>query len=122
MVKYVPQVWLNIQRKSTQGLSISQFTLDLTGAVLSLLQLILDSVRGGDWLVVVANPAKFALSNVTIFFDLLFFFQHFYLYRGIADIDLTALGVADETDPLLTASLSRRNCQPPRDHSGEPGV
>ncbi|KAL1862923.1 hypothetical protein Daus18300_008253 [Diaporthe australafricana] len=101
VVKYAPQIWLNIRRKSTRGLSIFQFTLDLTGAVLSLVQLFIDSVQGGDWSAVLANPAKFALGNVTVFFDLVAFFQHYYLYRGAVDDALPDDKADGETEPLL---------------------
>jgi cystinosin len=112
VVKYAPQAWLNFQRKSTRGLSILQFTLDLTGAVLSLAQLTIDSVHGGDWSAVLANPAKLALGNVTVFFDLLVFFQHFYLYRGAVEVYYTdedalrAKLAAGETAPLLAPPAS----------------
>ncbi|KKY31183.1 putative lysosomal cystine transporter [Diaporthe ampelina] len=107
VVKYAPQIWLNIRRKSTRGLSISQFTLDLTGAVLSLAQLFLDASRGGDWSAVLANPAKFALGNVTVFFDLVAFFQHYYLYRGAVDDALPADKLDAEREPLLSSHASR---------------
>lgn len=102
VVKYAPQIWLNIRRKSTRGLSISQFSLDLTGAVLSLVQLFIDAAHGGDLSAVLANPAKFALGNVTVFFDLIAFFQHYYLYRGAVDDALVPDDKLDaEREPLL---------------------
>lgn len=111
VVKYAPQIWLNIRRKSTRGLSISQFSLDLTGAVLSLVQLFIDAAQGGDWSAVLANPAKFALGNVTVFFDLVAFFQHYYLYRGAVDDALPADKVDTETEPLLPSHARRTTPQ-----------
>ncbi|KAI7773418.1 hypothetical protein LA080_010951 [Diaporthe eres] len=113
VVKYAPQIWLNIRRKSTRGLSISQFSLDLTGAVLSLVQLFIDAAQGGDWSAVLANPAKFALGNVTVFFDLVAFFQHYYLYRGGVDDALPADKVDTETEPLLPSHARRTTPQTP---------
>lgn len=87
VVKYVPQAWVNYKRKSTVAWSIVQILLDLTGGILSLVQLILDSSFQSDWSGVTGNPIKFLLSNVTIFFDLVFVVQHYVLYRGAVDDD-----------------------------------
>lgn len=113
VVKYAPQIWLNIRRQSTRGLSISQFSLDLTGAVLSLVQLFMDAAQGGDWSAVLANPAKFALGNVTVFFDLVAFFQHYYLYRGAVDDVLPADKSDAEREPLLPSRVSRTTLETP---------
>ncbi|KAL3454767.1 PQ loop repeat-domain-containing protein [Aspergillus insuetus] len=98
VVKYVPQAWVNYKRKSTRGWSIVQILLDLTGGVLSLVQLIIDSAFQGDWSGVTGNPIKFLLSNVTIFFDLIFVIQHYVLYRNAEDKDKTN---PDVYSPLL---------------------
>lgn len=42
-VKYIPQVYLNYRRKSTVGWSLANVLLDLTGGVLSFLQIFLDA-------------------------------------------------------------------------------
>lgn len=81
VVKYIPQAWVNYKRKSTVGWSISTILFDITGGVLSLLQLIIDSSFQNDWSGITGNPAKFLLGNVTIFFDLIFIVQHYILYR-----------------------------------------
>lgn len=83
IVKYVPQAWLNYKRKSTDGWRIEMILLDLTGGVLSLIQLLLDSSFAQDWSGVTGNPAKLLLSNVSIVFDLLFMVQHYVLYRDV---------------------------------------
>ncbi|KAL3457054.1 PQ loop repeat-domain-containing protein [Aspergillus heterothallicus] len=100
VVKYVPQAWVNFKRKSTRGWSIVQILLDLTGGVLSLVQLIIDSAFQNDWSGVTGNPIKFLLSNVTIFFDLIFVVQHYVLYRSAEDKDK---GTPDVYSPLLRA-------------------
>jgi cystinosin len=109
-IKYAPQVLLNYKRKSTRGLSIFQFTLDLSGAILSLLQLGIDSTSNGDWSSVLNNPAKFALGNVTLFFDVIFYVQHYCLYsaswkrsEGDAKLDFE-----NSTEPLLGAPVVPR--------------
>lgn len=76
-IKYIPQVILNYQRKSTVGWSIWQILLDLQGGVLSDAQLLLDG-RGnmeGNW-------AKLCLGSVSILFDTIFLTQHYILYRN----------------------------------------
>ncbi|MCJ1394055.1 hypothetical protein MMC18_006933 [Xylographa bjoerkii] len=82
VVKYVPQAWANYKRKSTEGWSIVQILLDITGGVLSITQLLIDSSLQGDWSGVTGNPVKLGLGNVSICFDILFITQHYWLYRG----------------------------------------
>jgi len=79
--KYLPQVLLNAKRKSTEGWSVWTVTLDITGGILSLLQLAFDSMAMKDWTGVTGNLAKLALSFVTIFFDIIFLVQHYVLYH-----------------------------------------
>jgi cystinosin len=87
VVKYTPQAWANYKRKSTVGWSIEQILLDLTGGVLSMAQLVLDSSLQADWSGITGNPVKFGLGNVSIIFDMIFIIQHYWLYRhrGKAD-------------------------------------
>jgi cystinosin len=79
-VKYMPQVWVNYKRKSTKGWSIWQILFDVTGGVLSILQLVIDSSLQADWSGLTGNPVKLGLGNVSIFFDLIFITQHYFLY------------------------------------------
>ncbi|KAI5789271.1 L-cystine transporter [Pyronema domesticum] len=81
LIKYVPQAYLNYQRKSTIGWSIENILLDLSGGILSLAQLILDSSMQGDWSGILGNPVKFFLGQISIGFDLIFVVQHYVLYR-----------------------------------------
>jgi cystinosin len=55
--------------------------LDFAGGVASLVQLFIDSSLQGSWEGVTGNPVKFGLGNITLFFDLIFFYQHYVLYR-----------------------------------------
>ena len=80
-VKYIPQAWFNFKRKSTQGWSIGQILFDITGGVLSLLQLVIDASFQGDWSGITGNPLKLGLGYVSVFFDLVFITQHYVLYR-----------------------------------------
>ena len=58
-----------------------QILLDFGGGVMSILQLVIDSSLQADWSGLTANPVKFGLGNVSIFFDLIFMLQHYILYR-----------------------------------------
>ena len=80
-VKYTPQAVMNYRRQSTAGFSIMAILLDLSGAILSLMQLVLDSSLQGDWSGAIGNISKLLLGNITVLFDLVFIFQHFCLYH-----------------------------------------
>ncbi|KAI1936490.1 hypothetical protein LOZ58_006578 [Ophidiomyces ophidiicola] len=80
VIKYIPQAWVNHKRKSTVGWSIGQILLDLSGGILSILQLVIDSALQDDWSGITGNLIKLALGNVSIFFDLIFIVQHYILY------------------------------------------
>ncbi len=85
-IKFIPQVILNCRRKSTVGWSIVNILLDFGGGLLSFAQNIVDTVRGEDVIVhgdhlKAFNITKFAISIVTILFDVIFFVQHYCLYR-----------------------------------------
>ncbi|KIW58901.1 hypothetical protein, variant [Exophiala xenobiotica] len=89
-VKYIPQVVVNFNRQSTIGWSITQILFDITGGVLSLLQLIIDASFQGDWSGITGNSLKLGLSNISIAFDIIFIVQHFVLYRGLDDRTIEA--------------------------------
>ena len=88
VVKYIPQVWVNYKRKSTQGWSIWQILFDLTGGVLSILQLVIDSSLQADWSGIMGNSVKLGLGNVSIFFDLIFITQHYFLYTAPKKVEV----------------------------------
>jgi len=79
-IKYIPQAWSNYQRKSTSGWSIYTCLLDITGGVLSIVQLLFDGWRSDDWTGVQNNKLKFGLGFVSILFDVIFIVQHYVLY------------------------------------------
>jgi cystinosin len=102
VVKYIPQAWANFKRKSTAGWSISQILLDLSGGILSLLQLILDSSLQNDWSGVTGNPVKFGLSFISLLFDAIFIVQHYWLYPDRQGAQpLKTNQTDDEGRPLL---------------------
>jgi cystinosin len=85
LIKYIPQVLLNYQRKSTNGWSIWNIILDFTGGTLSDLQLVLDCADLHDFSGIAGNLAKFALGSVSILFDIVFFLQHYVFYAERSD-------------------------------------
>jgi cystinosin len=81
LVKYTPQVYLNWKRKSTEGFSLPGVLLDISGGVLSFLQMFLMSFHSGKWdQFEGGNIPKFGLSVLTIVFDTLFVVQE-YMYK-----------------------------------------
>lgn len=86
IVKYTPQVYTNYKLQSTRGWAIDTILLDFTGGVLSLGQLLIDSsLQGGVWEGVKGNGVKLGLSGISIAYDLVFFVQHYVLYRKVGE-------------------------------------
>lgn len=81
ILKYIPQAYFNYKRKSTEGWSIGNILLDLSGGILSFLQMVLDSIYSGNWGVIWGDIVKIGLAFLSIFFDLLFIVQHYVLYK-----------------------------------------
>lgn len=81
LIKYVPQAWMNKRRRSTEGWSIGNILLDITGGVLSVLQMFFLAANYNDWSSIFGSPTKFGLGLFSILFDLIFIFQHYVLYR-----------------------------------------
>jgi len=87
ITKYIPQAILNCSRKSTKGFQIWNVIFDFSGGILSIAQLIGDSLqeaRAQDLNPlsgIFGNPAKFGLGMISIFFDIIFLIQHYLLYR-----------------------------------------
>lgn len=79
--KYIPQVFLNYKRKSTEGWSVENVMLDFTGGSLSVLQEVGDAASINDWSIISGDPVKFGLGFISMLFDLIFMVQHFGLYR-----------------------------------------
>ncbi|KAJ5036370.1 hypothetical protein NUH16_004244 [Penicillium rubens] len=80
------------------GVSIGAILVDLSGAVVSLMQLVLDSSLQADWSGAIGNIAKLLLGNISVLFDLIFIFQHFGLHRERLAENKPGLS---ERDPLL---------------------
>ena len=88
-IKYTPQVYINWRRKSTEGWSILNVLLDLTGGLFSFAQNLIDYLNDSfsitpDGQPQSLNVAKYALSFLSIFFDIIFMIQHYVIYRKTA--------------------------------------
>ncbi|XP_034230225.1 cystinosin homolog isoform X2 [Thrips palmi] len=81
LIKYVPQGYMNYQRKSTVGWSIGNILCDFTGGVFSVLQMVLDAYNFNDWSSIFGSPTKFGLGLFSVLFDIFFMVQHYILYR-----------------------------------------
>lgn len=75
----------------------------MTGGVLSILQLVIDSSLQADWSGLTGNPIKLGLGNVSIFFDVIFITQHFFLYATSKERD-----AGDNEDASREPLLNRR--------------
>ncbi|KAF7158920.1 hypothetical protein CNMCM5623_004099 [Aspergillus felis] len=97
-IKYTPQAWMNYCHQSTKGFCMIAVLMDLTGGMLSLIQLIIDISLQADWSGAQGNATKLVLGNLTIFFDIIFMVQHYCLYsRKSRSVMLQP----SEHDPLL---------------------
>lgn len=81
LVKYIPQAYMNYQRKSTEGWSIGNVLLDFTGGSFSIIQMFLQSYNNDKWKLIFGDPTKFGLGLFSVLFDVLFIIQHYCLYR-----------------------------------------
>lgn len=79
LLKYVPQVFHNHERKSMKGFAIQSTILDVTGGLASLMQLVwlLSKEESFNYTVLVANFGKIGLAVVTILFNFVFVSQWF---------------------------------------------
>jgi cystinosin len=57
LVKYIPQVAMNHSRQSTEGWSIDNVLLDLSGGLLSVAQVLVSCQVLSDWKAVTGAPA-----------------------------------------------------------------
>lgn len=77
LIKYIPQVIHNYDRRSLKGFAIQSVLLDVTGGVASLSQLLWQISRdqGFSYMVFVANFGKIGLALVTLVFNFIFISQ-----------------------------------------------
>jgi len=97
LIKYLPQVYLNYTRQSTVGWNINNVLLDFIGGGHSVAQLLVDCASTDDWDGLVGDPAKVALGNTSMVFDVIFMIQHYYLYNA-QNIDSEGAQICPNTD------------------------
>ncbi len=102
IIKYCPQAWMNYRRKSTEGWSIGNILLDLTGGLLSFIQMFLLARNYDDWSSIFGSPTKLGLAFFSILFDILFIAQHYVCYRTHEDGRIIIPEVVvNENSPIL---------------------
>lgn len=108
LIKYVPQAFMNYQRKSTVGWSIGNVLLDFTGGMLSMGQMLINAYNFNDWASIFGDPTKFGLGLFSVFFDVFFIIQHYILYRHRPAYEPLPSGIkeyssesSDENTPLI---------------------
>lgn len=55
--------------------------MDITGGLLSFIQLFIDAISTNNYSGIYGNYVKLILAIITMFFDSIFIIQHFILYR-----------------------------------------
>ena len=108
LIKYIPQVISNYRRKSTIGWNIHNILLDFTGGAFSFGQNIIDSFRDEFSVTSEGQPkglniAKFALSFISMFFDIIFMTQHYILYKD-SNSDLGKKNDDEQIDKLIDSN------------------
>ncbi|EFJ05759.1 hypothetical protein SELMODRAFT_187249 [Selaginella moellendorffii] len=102
VIKYIPQAWMNFRRKSTVGWSIATIPLDLSGGIANILQMAVQSIDQRSTMNFSGNVGKLGISLECIAFDILFIFQHYFLYYKadkVDELDATYYYEVLENDP-----------------------
>lgn len=107
-IKYVPQVVLNYQRKSTHGFSISGILLDFIGGVFSMTQQTLRAIMLANLSPFTKNFAKTGLGLESLMFDCILIFQHYWLYSGAKSVDLDVEEAGEEVDVPLVSDADEK--------------
>lgn len=108
-VKYIPQLLLNYERKRTLG--VFTVALRFQGALLSVVQMFIDcyAAQPTDWSGVIGDPVKFSLGFSSLFFDIIFFMQHYYFYANQAD---KGLELGNARHPAIEEPLGQSEMTP----------
>ncbi|THU66755.1 hypothetical protein C4D60_Mb05t17550 [Musa balbisiana] len=100
-IKYIPQAFMNFQRKSTVGWSIGNILLDLLGGVLNFGQMGVQSIDQETLVNFYGNFGKTLLSLEVVLFDILFIFQHYVLYPVKNEVNPTIM--EENITPLINS-------------------
>lgn len=82
LLKYIPQVILNHQRRSTEGMEISQYAMDFGGGLFSILENAFDALATGNLSYFSGNIPKLMVAMCSMMYDVVLMVQHFYLYKN----------------------------------------
>ncbi|XP_022255232.1 cystinosin homolog [Limulus polyphemus] len=82
MINYVPQLFFQCKRRSTVGWSIEATFLDISGGILSILQMVINAYNFDDWIAIFGNFIKFGSGLVSVLCDILLFIQHYYMFSN----------------------------------------
>ncbi|PON44044.1 Lysosomal cystine transporter [Parasponia andersonii] len=99
-IKYTPQAFMNFKRKSTKGFSIVYILCDFSGGVANFGQMTVQSMDQNSWVNFYGNIGKLLLALISIFFDLIFIFQHFLLYSTKREM-IPSKTSKEEEEPLI---------------------
>jgi cystinosin len=94
---YLPQLCTNYRLKSTRGFAIWGVFLDMSGGILSLIQLFIDSSNcenAGS--IIWGNPSKFGIGVWSVFVNSLFIIQYVYYDSGKSGYSLAPRESKDE--------------------------
>jgi len=78
LLKYIPLVYWNYKRQSTEGFSVKAILCDFTGGTFSIGQNLIDLLDGTTPII---NPIKFGLGIVTMGYDSYLMLQHYVFYK-----------------------------------------
>lgn len=104
--KYVPQILLNMERKSTSGWSIVAVFLDMSSAIMTFFGYVLKNIDNGESRMFVHSMSvvKFMLLIGTLGFQIVFLVQHFLIF---ANPESFKIKTDDSSDDTLIKSSKR---------------
>ncbi|XP_072019471.1 cystinosin homolog isoform X1 [Amphiura filiformis] len=103
--KYIPQVHMNYERKSTEGWSIAVVILDLLCGALTVSGMFIVAFNYGHWISFIHSPTRLGIALFSIIFSTIFIIQHYVIYRIISEEDtIPIIGAEDGENKTLQAS------------------
>ncbi|MCO5574499.1 hypothetical protein L7F22_028284 [Adiantum nelumboides] len=112
LIKYMPQVWYNYERKSTVGWSIGNIIFDLSGGISNFFQMAVQSYDQGSLDNFSGNLGKVLLSTIVIIFDLLFAVQHYFLYYDSKGSSPSYFALDSEDEKAADESVTKASKLP----------
>lgn len=107
-IKYIPQAWMNFRRNSTDGWSIGNILLDLSGGLANFAQMGVQSIDQYSLKNFYGNVGKLLLSLEVVIFDILFILQHYVFYPKVK-VEEDELPVEANQERLLNQSAEGKD-------------